>query len=181
MAGQAGVEQVYIHAILDGRDTPPTSARPFLEELYQRSKERCFGAIASICGRYYAMDRDRRWERTEKAYRAYVYGEGIPAPNPVAALEAAYERGETDEFVTPMVIEGPGGLPLATIRTQDTVICFNFRPDRARQISHSLVDDIFTGFNRGPVSPRPHYVTLTEYDRALPVVAYPRVFAGDPG
>lgn len=174
MAEQAGLARVYIHAILDGRDVPPASARPFLEQLYRRSLECRLGLIASICGRYYAMDRDRRWARTEKAYRAYVYGEGVTAVHPVSALEAAYGRGETDEFVSPVVIVGAEGLPLATIRPQDSVICFNFRPDRARQITRSLVDEVFTGFNRGPAAPRPHCVTLTEYDRTLPVVvAFP--------
>ncbi|HHX87078.1 MAG TPA: 2,3-bisphosphoglycerate-independent phosphoglycerate mutase, partial [Firmicutes bacterium] len=126
------------------------------------------------CGRYFAMDRDRRWSRTEKAYRAYVYGEGVKDSCPVSALETAYGRGETDEFVSPAVIVNPEGLPLTTIRSEDSVICFNFRPDRARQITRSLVDEIFTGFNRGPAAPRPHYVAFTEYDRTLPVpVAFP--------
>ncbi len=175
MAQQEGLARVYIHAILDGRDTPPASARPFLEQLYRHSIEpNNPGVIASICGRYYAMDRDRRWERTEKTYRAYVYGEGITATHPLSALEAAYGRGETDEFVTPVVIVDEEGLPLSTIRSQDSIICFNFRPDRARQITHALADEVFTAFNRGPKAPRPRYVTLTEYDRALPVkIAFP--------
>ncbi len=174
MAEEAGVNRVYIHAILDGRDTPPASARPFLEQLKQRSLERGLGAVATISGRYYAMDRDRRWERTEKAYRAYVYGEGRREVDPVSALERAYERGETDEFVSPLVMVDSAGAPRGPIRSGDSVICFNFRPDRARQITHSLVDKDFSGFDRGPAAPRPHYVTLTEYERALPVaVAYP--------
>ncbi len=174
IAEQMQLSRVYIHAILDGRDVPPSSAGPFLEQLHRRSEERRLGMIATISGRYWSMDRDRRWERTEKAYRAYVYGEGTTATHPLSALEAAYGRGETDEFVSPVVITGAEGLPLATIRTQDSVICFNFRPDRARQLTHALVDENFSGFDRGPAAPRPHYVTLTEYERILPVaVAYP--------
>ena len=142
MAERAGLDRVYIHAILDGRDTPPASARPFLEQLYRRSLERGLGFVATVSGRYYAMDRDRRWARTEKAYRAYVYGEGIQAADPVSALKTAYEKGETDEFVTPAVITDEEGRPLATIGPGDSVICFNFRPDRARQITHSLVDQV---------------------------------------
>ena len=174
LAERQGVERVFVHAILDGRDTPPASARPHLERFYKRSLERRRGYIATICGRYYAMDRDRRWERTAKAYAAYVYGEGRRAFDPLQALEEAYSRGETDEFVQPVVITNRDGEPLATMREHDSVILFNFRPDRVRQISHALVDEEFTFFDRGPAAPRLHVVSMTEYERTLPLpVAFP--------
>ena len=174
MAEQQQVRHVFIHAILDGRDTPPASARPYIERFHKHSLERRKGFIATICGRYYAMDRDRRWERTEKAYRACIYGEGKQSTDPLQALEEAYSRGETDEFVQPVVIAGPDGSPLGKLQESDSVIFFNFRPDRVRQISHALTDYEFTYFDRGPVPPRPRCVTMTEYERSLPLpVAYP--------
>jgi 2,3-bisphosphoglycerate-independent phosphoglycerate mutase len=174
MAERLGVERVFVHAILDGRDTPPAGARSYLELFHERSRRRKNGCIATVIGRYYAMDRDRRWERVEKAYRACVCGEGIRAADPLAALEESYRRQVTDEFVSPVVIVDRSGEPLATIGAADSVIFFNFRPDRARQISHALVDEDFPFFDRGPHPPRPHYVTMTEYERSLPVpVAFP--------
>ena len=174
MARREAVERVYIHAILDGRDTPPACARPYLERLIDLGDRLGCGRIATLCGRYYTMDRDRRWDRVEKAYRAYVFGEGLKAPGPLEALEQAYGRGETDEFVQPTVIHDSAGRPLTVIRSQDSVIFYNFRPDRARQISHALVDEHFTGFARGPAPPRPFFVSMTEYEKTLPVkVAFP--------
>ncbi len=174
MAERQQVERVFVHAILDGRDTPPASARPHLVRFHERSLGRRNGFIATICGRYYAMDRDRRWERTEKAYRAYVYGEGNRSSDPLQALEEAYSRGETDEFIQPVVITGRDGDPLATLQENDSIIFFNFRPDRVRQISHALTDDQFPYFKRGPGAPQPHCVTMTEYERSLPLpVAFP--------
>lgn len=174
MAERQQVERVFVHAILDGRDTPPASARPHLERFHERSLGRRNGYIATICGRYYAMDRDRRWERTEKAYRAYVYGEGNRSSDPLQALEEAYGRGETDEFIQPVVITGQNGDPLGALQENDSVVFFNFRPDRVRQISHALVDDQFTCFERGPAPPQPHVVSMTEYERSLPLpVAFP--------
>lgn len=174
MAGQQKVEQVFVHAILDGRDTPPANAGLYLEQLQERSRQACNGYIATVCGRYYAMDRDRRWERVEKAYRAYVYAEGKTAADPLQALQEAYRRGETDEFVLPTVILNAQGVPLARIRAEDSVIFFNFRPDRARQISHALVDQVFPHFDRGEKRPIPNFVSMTEYESnlALPV-AFP--------
>ncbi len=170
-----GLKKVYIHAILDGRDVPPSSAGPFLEDLHRRSKNSGLGQVATVIGRYYAMDRDRRWRRTARAYQAYVRGEGINAPDPVTALGQAYARGETDEFVQPAVITaGPAGPPLAVIKSGDSIIFYNFRPDRARQISRAFVESDFPYFDRGPQPPSPFFVTMTEYDRTLPVpVAYP--------
>lgn len=169
MAHREKVRSVFVHAILDGRDTIPYGARPFLEELVERSKKYRNGSIASICGRYYAMDRDRRWDRVERAYRAYTLGEGMHAKDPLQALESAYERGEADEFVQPTVIMDQQGEPLAKIKPDDSIIFFNFRPDRARQITRAIVEETFTHFERGANPPRPYYVTMTEYDRDLPL------------
>ncbi|HOB86177.1 MAG TPA: 2,3-bisphosphoglycerate-independent phosphoglycerate mutase [Bacillota bacterium] len=171
---KAGLERVFVHAILDGRDTPPRSARPYLETLYRRSLDRRHGPLATICGRYYAMDRDKRYERTAKAYQAYVYGRGRTAPDPLTALEEAYRREEGDEFVQPTVIVDGENSPLATIGPRDSVIFFNFRADRARQICHALVDREFPFFDRGPNPPFPFLVTMTEYDVELEVpIAFP--------
>ncbi len=174
MAEQQEVEQTYVHAILDGRDTPPANAALYLKRLWERSRQVHNGSIATICGRYYAMDRDRRWERVEKAYRAYVYGEGKTAADPLQALKEAYHRGETDEFVEPTVILNSKGKPLARFKAEDSVIFFNFRPDRTRQISHALVDEVFPHFDRGKERPLPNFISMTEYENTLPVpVAFP--------
>jgi len=174
MAGKRKVKGTYVHAILDGRDTPPAIARVYLEQLQEHVQKTGIGQIATLCGRYYAMDRDRRWKRMEKAYRAYVYGEGRKANDPLQALEEAYARGETDEFVEPVVIVDANGNPLARIKEQDSVIFFNFRPDRARQLSHALTDEVFPHFDRGKNRPLPYFVSMTEYENTLPVpVAFP--------
>lgn len=174
MAERQKVERVFVHAILDGRDTPPANARLFLELLREWNRRSRNGNIATVCGRYYAMDRDRRWERVEKAYRAYVYGEGRTAADPLEALEEAYRRGETDEFVKPTVIINTQGAPLARITKEDSMIFFNFRPDRARQISHALVDEVFPHFDRGEERPLPYFISMTQYENTLAVpVAFP--------
>ncbi len=165
MAEKKKVKRVYVHAILDGRDTIPYGAKPFIEELNSLAAKRRNGYIATISGRYYTMDRDRRWDRTEKAYRALVYGEGLSCSNPLTALEQAYERGESDEFVKPSVISDSEGQPLTKISSSDSIIFFNFRPDRARQITRAFIEDDFEGFNRGAEPVRPYYVTMTRYDR----------------
>lgn len=173
MAREAGLSQVYIHAILDGRDTPPQSAGQYLNELEKKCLEIGTGSIASIAGRYYSMDRDKRWPRTEKAYRAYVYGEGKEAFDSLDALQQAYGRGETDEFVLPTLIKNEQGRPLALIRNDDVLIFFNFRADRARQISHAFTDREFLPFMRGEHPPLPYFVTFTAYEAGLPArVAY---------
>ncbi|MGM0651498.1 MAG: 2,3-bisphosphoglycerate-independent phosphoglycerate mutase [Bacillota bacterium] len=169
MTRRKKVEKVYIHAILDGRDTVPYGARPFLKKLEQLAKENQNGYLATITGRYYAMDRDHRWDRTERAYRAYVEGKGLDAPDALTALDAAYERGEADEFVQPTVIVDPDGQPLTTVQSDDSMIFFNFRPDRVRQITRALVSEDFSHFDRGSEPPRPYLVTMTEYDRELPL------------
>jgi len=174
MASRHGLPRVRVHAFLDGRDTPPQSARDYLTELAGRAgnDDRC--RIATVMGRYWAMDRDRRWDRTEKAYRAIVYGEGIAIRNVVASIEAAYETSETDEFITPRVMVDAAGEPTGRVHDGDGVIFFNFRADRVRQITRALADEEFSGFDRGPDRPRVDLVTMTEYDRAFPLeMAFP--------
>jgi 2,3-bisphosphoglycerate-independent phosphoglycerate mutase len=150
--------ELVVHPILDGRDTPPKSARRFMRELQSELQDK--GIIGVVCGRYYAMDRDNRWERVEKFWRAVVLGEGISAESAVDAVDQAYQRNETDEFVLPTVVNK------RTMREGDSVICFNFRPDRVRQISKALTQQEFGGFER-PEFPRVHYACLTEYDASL--------------
>ena len=174
LAKMAGLKKVSVHAILDGRDTPPKSAAKYLEELEQKIISLGTGQVASIAGRYYSMDRDRRWERTEKAYRAYVYGEGERAGSSLAALREAYRRGETDEFVLPTVIVNERSRPSSLVNNDDGLIFFNFRADRARQISRAFVERSFSEFVRGAGPSFPYYVCFTEYDPALQVpVAFP--------
>jgi 2,3-bisphosphoglycerate-independent phosphoglycerate mutase len=167
MAKREAVDTVYVHALLDGRDVPPTSAREYVTALEEKMEELGVGRVASVAGRYYTMDRDRRWDRVEKAYKAMVHGEGVMAASSLHALESAYEREENDEFVTPTVIVDDKGLPIATIGQNDAVIFFNFRPDRARQITRSFTDADFSSFPRGQTPPLPYYVCLTQYDENI--------------
>ncbi|MBE3591045.1 MAG: 2,3-bisphosphoglycerate-independent phosphoglycerate mutase [Firmicutes bacterium] len=167
VAARAGVE-TYVHAVLDGRDTAPTEGRRFIAEL-ERACADAGGAggarIATVMGRYYAMDRDRRWDRVQKAYDAMVHGRGRTAASAGAAVEAAYAAGETDEFVTPTVIVA-GGAPVGTVRPGDAVLCFNFRADRARQLTAAFIDPQFDAFPR--VYPLVSaYGAMTEYDEEL--------------
>lgn len=174
MAKREGLEKVFIHCFLDGRDTPPRSAVEYLEQLQKQIAEIDCGKIASVIGRYYAMDRDKRWERTKKAYDLLVNGEGEKAVAAIEAVERSYERGISDEFVEPISIITPNGEPVATVRDDDSVIFFNFRPDRARQLTRALA---VTGFNEFPVQARPrvHFVCFTLYDRTfgLPIAFAP--------
>jgi 2,3-bisphosphoglycerate-independent phosphoglycerate mutase len=176
LAQRHGVARVRVHALLDGRDTPPTSALGFVEDLEGRLTDAHPDArIATVGGRYFAMDRDRRWDRTEQGYDAIVHGEGRHAGSASAAVREAYERGETDEFVQPTVIDGIDGV----VRDGDPIIHANFRADRARQLVHALADAEFAGFDRrsaaGRAAPRDLLVvTMTEYEEGLPVdVAFP--------
>lgn len=170
LAKRQGIDKVYVHAFLDGRDVPPSSGQHFLTELEDKMSELGVGRIATIAGRYYAMDRDKRWERTEKAYSAFVYGDGEHANSVAEALAAAYGRGETDEFVLPTVIGNCGD---CTIKDMDSIIFFNFRPDRARQLTRTFADQDFTGFTRRNGYFPVHFATMTQYDETLPVeVAY---------
>lgn len=165
LAKRSGLKDVYVHCFMDGRDVPPDSGKGFIEELENKMREIGVGSIATIEGRYYAMDRDNRWERVVKAYSAIVYGEGVKCSDPVKAMEDSYKDGVTDEFVVPVVCrEG------AQIKANDSVIFFNFRPDRAREITRTLVDPEFKGFERrGGMFPL-HFVCMTQYDAAMPNV-----------
>ena len=158
LAKKKGLENVYVHAFLDGRDVPPSSAAEFMNELLDKMKEIGVGKVATVSGRYYAMDRDNNWDRVEKTYAAMVYGEGEKADCPCCAIEKSYENGVTDEFVVPVVVDGG-----AQVKPNDSVIFFNFRPDRAREITRTLCDDEFTGFERGE-RVKTTFVCFTEYD-----------------
>jgi 2,3-bisphosphoglycerate-independent phosphoglycerate mutase len=174
LAQQQRIPRVCVHAFLDGRDTPPQSARAFLTELIGRANSGTGCRIATVMGRYFAMDRDRRWERTEAAYRAIVHGEGIPTPDPIGAVSDAYASGETDEFVRPRVMVDRDGEPSGRLRDGDGVLFFNFRADRVRQLTRALAETDFDAFDRGPGHPDVDVITMTRYDEAFPLeVAYP--------
>jgi len=162
-----GMERVYVHAFLDGRDVPPANAAIYIERLEGELARLGFGKIATIAGRYYAMDRDRRWERTKKAYDAIVLGEGLTAKSAMEALEEAYKRGETDEFVVPTVVLDASGKPVTTVEEGDSIIFFNFRPDRARQLTYAFCQEDFQGFERKKGFFPVHYVCMTQYDAKL--------------
>ncbi|MBQ3593330.1 MAG: 2,3-bisphosphoglycerate-independent phosphoglycerate mutase, partial [Clostridia bacterium] len=165
MAKKAGLDKVYVHGILDGRDVSPTSGVDFVAELKDKMAEIGVGKIATLTGRYYAMDRDNRWERVEKAYSAFVYGEGVENANAVDAVKKSYAEEVTDEFVLPVVCDKNG-----MIKSGDSVVFFNFRPDRAREITRTFVDDEFTGFERRGGRQNVHYVCFTQYDASMPNV-----------
>ncbi len=162
MAKRQGLEKVYVHCFLDGRDTPPQSAKEFTEELENEIKKIGVGKIATVSGRYYAMDRDNNYDRVEKAYLAMTKGEGNTAESAVAGIQTSYDNGVNDEFVVPFVVM-ENGHPVATINDKDSVVFFNFRPDRAREITHCFCDDDFDKFNRGPRKDVT-FVCFTEYD-----------------
>ncbi len=166
LAKREGVENVYVHCFLDGRDTAPTSGKGFIEELEAKMKEIGVGKIATISGRYYVMDRDNRWDRVEKAYNVMTKGEGETAESAVGAMEASYAKDVTDEFFVPTAIT-ENGRPVATIKDNDTVIFFNFRPDRAREITRAFCMDDFDGFDRG-ARKKVTYICFTEYDVTIP-------------
>ena len=170
LAKDKGLEKVYVHCFLDGRDVSPTSGKGFVAALRDKCAELGVGRIATVMGRFYAMDRDKRWERLQLAYDAMVYGEGVQNPDPVDAVAQSYAAGVTDEFVEPVVCD-----PAGTISDNDSVIFFNFRPDRAREITRAIVDPAFDGFQREyfPTT----YICNTEYDAAMPnvTVAWPRI------
>lgn len=166
LAKERGLQKVYIHAFLDGRDVPPTSGIDFLKECIKKTKEIGVGKVATLMGRYWAMDRDKRYERVQKAYNAMVCGEGIINPDPIAAVEASYKNNVTDEFVEPTVCDKDG-----VIKENDSIIFYNFRPDRAREITRTFVDPEFDGFERRygyfPLT----YVCMTQYDETMPNVS----------
>ena len=175
LAKRHGLTKVYVHCFLDGRDTPPTSGKDFVQELTDKMQEIGVGEVASVMGRYYAMDRDNRWDRVEKAYNALTKGEGNEAADGVSAIAASYAEGVNDEFVLPAVVK-KDGKPVAVIQDGDSVIFFNFRPDRAREISRAFCCDEFDGF---PREKRLNltYVCFTEYDATIPnkLVAFHKV------
>lgn len=165
LAKQRRVTQLAVHAFLDGRDTPPESGAGYVERLEAVLSAEGLGTVATVMGRYWAMDRDRRWERVERAWRSLVLGEGVEADSAVDAILASYAAGKGDEFVEPAVVEGPDG-PVARVADGDTVIFFNFRPDRARELTRTFTDPEFDGFAR-PHVPDVHFVCLTEYDPTI--------------
>ena len=167
LAKRKDFEDVYVHCFLDGRDTPPASGESYILQLEEKMKEKGVGKIATISGRFYSMDRDKRWDRVEKGYKALVYGEGEKATSAISAIEASYQKEVFDEFVEPTVICN-GDEPIATINNNDSVIFFNFRPDRAREITRSLVDPEFDGFEVKPLDL--YYVCFTQYDETIPNV-----------
>lgn len=166
MAKREGLEKVYVHCFLDGRDTPPASGKDFVAELDNKIKEIGVGKIATVMGRYYAMDRDNNWDRVEKAWRAMVKGEGVDADDGVSGVAASYAEEVTDEFVKPIVVK-ENGQPVTTIKEHDSIIFFNFRPDRAREITRAFCADEFDGFDRGGRMDIT-YICFAEYDVTIP-------------
>jgi 2,3-bisphosphoglycerate-independent phosphoglycerate mutase len=168
LAKDREAKRVFVHCFLDGRDTPPASATQYVQAMQQKCREIGAGRVASVIGRYYAMDRDKRWDRIERAYKLLVNGEGERANDPVAAIKKSYERNVTDEFVEPIVCVGDDGNPVGKIEDGDSVIFFNFRADRARQITSALA---VPGFSEFPISNRPHthFVCFAVYDKTYPL------------
>ena len=172
LAKKEGLEKVYVHCFLDGRDTPPASGKSFIEALQAKMKEIGVGEIGVVSGRYYAMDRDNRWDRVELAYNALTKGIGVKGTDAAEAVQASYDDDKTDEFVLPTVIE-KDGKPVTTIQDKDSVVFFNFRPDRAREITRAFCDDDFKGFEREKRLDLT-YVCFTDYDETIPnkIVAF---------
>jgi 2,3-bisphosphoglycerate-independent phosphoglycerate mutase len=175
MAKQEGVRDVFVHCFTDGRDTPPESGAGYLRELQQQMRTIGVGRIASVSGRYYAMDRDKRWERIERAFGAMVLGNGVKTADPIAAVERSYEKGVTDEFIEPITIVDDRGEPVGLIRDEDSVVFFNFRADRAREMSVALTDSKLEQPPRSQAPKNLHFVTMTQYDKSfnLPYVLPP--------
>ena len=174
LARREGVAKVFVHAFMDGRDTPPKSGLDYMRQVENRLKETGYGKIATVSGRYYAMDRDKRWDRVKLAYEAMVKGEGHKVASGVGAMERAYGAGETDEFVKPSVIVDGDGKPVGAIRDGDAVLFFNFRSDRAREITRAVADPAFKDFDRGTPPQLSAYVCMTQYDETF---TYPIAYA----
>lgn len=176
LAKRNGIENVYLHAFLDGRDTPPASGKDFVKAAMDKMEEIGVGQVATVMGRYYVMDRDNRWDRVQKAYDALVLGQGETAECGVCAVQQSYDKDETDEFVVPTVIV-KDGKPVATVKENDSVIFYNFRPDRAREITRAFCDDKFEGFERAKGFFPLTFVAFTEYDVTIPnkIVAFHKV------
>ncbi|GGG67668.1 2,3-bisphosphoglycerate-independent phosphoglycerate mutase [Paenibacillus radicis (ex Gao et al. 2016)] len=168
LAKKEGLTEVYVHAFLDGRDVAPDSAKGYLEQLQAKIEEVGVGQVATVQGRYYAMDRDKRWERVEKSYRAMVYGEGPTSTDPIKAVVESYEKSVYDEFVMPTVIVGEDGKPVGLVESEDAVIFFNFRPDRAIQLGQVFTNEDFRGFDRGEKAPKNlYFVCLTLFSETV--------------
>ena len=166
MAKKFDLKKVYVHCFLDGRDTPPASGKGYVEQLEEEMKKLGIGKVASVCGRYYAMDRDNNYDRVELAYKALTKGEGLTAESATTGIQASYDRDETDEFVKSTVVV-EDGKPVATIQDKDSIVFINFRPDRAREITHAFCDDDFKGFERGKRLDVT-YVCFSDYDPTIP-------------
>ncbi len=179
LAKREGLKDIYVHCLMDGRDVPPSSGKCYIEQLQAEMKRQNFGKIATVMGRYYAMDRDNRWERVEKAYDAIAAGMGIEVTDPAQGMQDSYDADETDEFVKPRVVT-ENGKPVATVEAGDSIIFFNFRPDRAREITRTFIEPGFDkferrgGYNRSGVFKKVFYVSMTQYDATFEnlVVAY---------
>ncbi|MCP3741583.1 2,3-bisphosphoglycerate-independent phosphoglycerate mutase [Rossellomorea sp. BNER] len=168
LAAEEGVKNVYVHGFLDGRDVGPKTADKYIQETQEKMREYGVGEFATISGRYYSMDRDKRWDRVEKSYRSMVYGEGPSYSNPLEVVVDSYNNGIFDEFVLPSVIKRENGEPVATIKDDDAVIFYNFRPDRAIQISNTFTNEDFRSFDRGPKHPKNlHFVCLTHFSETV--------------
>ncbi|HYG69509.1 MAG TPA: 2,3-bisphosphoglycerate-independent phosphoglycerate mutase, partial [Anaeromyxobacteraceae bacterium] len=174
LAKREGVPRTFVHAFMDGRDTPPRSGIEYVRQLEARLRERRYGQLATVIGRYYAMDRDKRWDRVALAYAAMVKGDGIRAANGSQAMEQSYAHDETDEFVKPTVIVNGGGEPVGRVKDGDAILFFNFRADRAREITRALAEPAFHEFERGAAPRLSAYVCMTEYDKTFP---YPVAYA----
>lgn len=176
MAKRNGIKNVYLHAFLDGRDTPPASGKDFVKAAMDKMEEIGVGEVATVMGRYYVMDRDNRWERVEQAYNALVFGEGETAECGLCAVQNSYDKDETDEFVKPTVVMRDGK-PTATVKENDSVVFYNFRPDRAREITRAFCDENFEGFERRNGFFPTTFVVFTEYDVTIPnkIVAFHKV------
>ena len=173
LARREGVARAFVHAFMDGRDTPPKSGIEYLRQVENRLTETGYGKVATVSGRYYAMDRDKRWDRVALAYAALVRGEGHKVASGVGAMERAYGHGETDEFVKPSVVVDGDGKPVGLIRDGDAVLFFNFRSDRARELTRALADPTFKDFDRGRRLELSAYVCMTRYDETF---TYPHRF-----
>lgn len=167
LAAKENMRKVFVHAFLDGRDVPPANAREYIQPLEKKFNQLGFGAVATVMGRYFAMDRDRRWDRVERAFNAMTCGEGFHTETTVEAVDRGYERNETDEFIQPTVIIHKDGMAVANICSGDSVIFFNFRPDRAREITRAFADKNFNGFKRKKGYPGVNFTCMTLYDKNI--------------
>ncbi len=174
LARREGVARVFVHAFMDGRDTPPKSGIDYMRQVEHRLRETGYGKVATVSGRYFAMDRDKRWDRVKLAYDAMVRGEGHKVASGVGAMERAYGAGETDEFVKPSVVVDADGRPIGSVRDGDAVLFFNFRSDRAREITRAVADPAFKDFDRGTPPQLSAYVCMTQYDETF---TYPIAYA----